>query len=230
MYYEAVKSAFGCFPLEPPRELVIGDYVRITWGGRVLHLGNLRALLDLEVEWDEHVGDLEYWSRSVMKAETGAKSAPLGAEAKIMFSHTPGLYLKGTRRVRRARNLDTVYRRLAEADVKWSFLNRIVIETHFVEDAELYCSGGEAAELKATYSPAGTVMSIDAGAALDHHRIVHLPHVTGTIAFSPVRLIFGRALAATEGDPRGYDVEEMDVNDPGAYEAEAKADSMGDEA
>lgn len=89
MYYKAVKSAFGCFPLDPPRKLVVGDYVRIAWGGKVHHRGNLTDLLGIEVESDEHVGDIEYMSASVSKAEVGA-SVPLIAGATIKFSNSPG--------------------------------------------------------------------------------------------------------------------------------------------
>jgi hypothetical protein len=223
IYYEAVKSAFGCFPLDPPRDLVVGDYVRITWGGKVHHRGSLAKLLGIEIEFDEHASDIEYMSNSVSKAELGG-SAPLGVEAKISFSSTPGLYLKGTRRVRRARNLDAVFGALSKAQVDWSFRNRIVIETHFVDGAELYCSGGTRSDLKATYGPNGAVVSIDAGAALEHRHLLHMPNVTGTIAFSPVRLVFGFALPASARDPKGYVVREMDVNDPDEYEPDVTED------
>lgn len=219
MYYDAVKSAFGCFPLDPPRDLSVGDYVRITWGGKVHHRGNLAKLLGVEIDVDEHVGDIEYMSSAVTKAEIGG-SIPMTAEARISFSSTPGLYLKGTRRVRRARNLDTVFGALSKAEVEWSFLNRIVVETHSVEGAEVYCSGGRAADMKATYGANGIPVSIDANAALEHQQLLHMPNVTGTIAFSPVRIIFGFALAANARDPKGYVVREMDVNDSDEYESE----------
>lgn len=221
MYYEAIKSAFGCFPLDPPRELIVGDYVRIAFGGKVHHRGNLGKLLGIEIEVDEHVGAIEYMSSSVSKAEL-AGSAPISAEAKISFSKTPGVYLKGTRRVCRARNLDAMFGVLSKAGVEWSFRNRIVVETHFVENAELYCSGGTAANMKATYGPTGVPVSIDANAALEHRQLLHMPHVTGTIAFSPVRVIFGFALGASAGDPKGYVVREMDVNDSDEYESEVE--------
>jgi len=153
-------------------------------------------------------------------AEEMGGSAPIGTEAKISFSNTPGLYLKGTRRVRSARNLDAVFGALSKAEVDWSFRNRIVVETHFVENAELYCSGGTAADMKATYAPNGAAVSIDASAALEHRHLLHMPSVTGTIAFSPVRIIFGFALPASPRDPKGYVVREMDVNDPDEYEPE----------
>jgi len=219
MYYEAIKSAFGCFPLDPPRELIVGDYVRVTWGGKVHHIGNLASLLGIEIETDEHVGAIEYMSSSVSKAGIGV-SAPISAEAQISFSKTPGLYLKGTRRVRRARNLDSVFGALSRAQVEWSFRNRIVVETHSVESAELYCSGGTAANMKATYRPNGVPVSIDASAAIEHRQLLHMPNVTGTIAFSPVRVIFGFALFASAPNPKGYVVREMDVNDPDEYESE----------
>ena len=224
MYYEAIKSAFGCFPLDPPRDLMVGDYVRITWGGKVFHQGNLGELLGIEIELDEHLGDIEYMSHSVSKAQASA-SAPLSAEARIRFSKTPGLYLKGTRRVRRAKNLDSVFGSLSKSGVDWSFRNRVVVETHSVENAELYCSGGTAADMKATYSPDGVPVAIDASAALEHRQLLRMPHVTGTIAFSPVRIIFGLALPANARDPKGYVVREMDVNDPDEYEADTTEDA-----
>lgn len=223
MYYDAVKAAFGCFPLDPPGHLVVGDYVRITWGGKVHQLGNLEKLLGIEIEFDENSSDIEYMSNSVSKAGLSG-SAPVGAEAKISFSNTPGLYLKGTRRVRRARNLDAVFGAVSRAQVEWSFRNRIVVETHFVDGAELYCSGGTTAEMKATYGPNGGVVSIDAGAALEHRSLLHMPNVTGTIAFSPVRLVFGFALPASSPDRRGYVGRELDVNDPDEYEPDEKDD------
>ena len=217
MYYKAVKSAFGCFPLDPPRKLVVGDYVRIAWGGKVHHRGNLSDLLGIEVECDEHVGDIEYMSASVSKAGVGA-SVPLTADAKITFSSAPGLYLKGIRRTSRARNLDALYRALSTAGVEWSFRNRIVVETHAVEGAELYCSGASAAEMTATYDQLGMPVSINASAALEHRQLLHMPNVSGTIAFSPVRIVFGVALGANAGDPKGYSVREMDADDPDEYE------------
>ena len=219
MYYEAIKSAFGCFPLDPPRELVVGDYVRITLNGKVHHRGSLAELLGIKIDIDEHIGDMEYMSNSVYKADLGG-SIPMNAEAKINFSRTPGLYLKGSRRVLRARNLDAVLSKLSKASVNWSFLNRVVVETHFVENAELYCSGGTSASIKATYGPNGMPVLIDASAALEQHQLLHLPSVTGTIAFSPIRIIFGRAFGASAPDPRGYVARQMDVNDPDDYEPE----------
>ena len=188
MYYEAVKSAFGCFPLNPPRKLEVGDYVRITWGGNVHHHGNLGKLLEIEIDVDEHASDIEYMSIAVSKAAI-AGSPSIAPQARISFSNTPGLYLKGTRRVHTARNLDAVLSVLSRATVDWSFRNRIVVETHSVEDAELYCSSGQAAEMQASYSENGVPISIDASVALKHQRLLHLPSVTGTIAFSPVRII-----------------------------------------
>lgn len=217
MYYDAVKSAFGCFPLYPPQDLGVGDYVRITWGGKVHHRGNLANLLRIEIDVDEHVGDIEYMSGAVTKAEVSG-SVPMTAEAKICFSSTPGLYLKGTWRVRRARNLDKVFGALSKAKVDWNFLNRIVVETHSVESAELYCSGGRAADIKATYGANGVPVSLDASAALEHQRLLHMPNVTGTIAFSPVWLLFGFALGASAGDGKGYDFGKMDVNNLEDYE------------
>lgn len=219
MYYDAVKSAFGCFPLDPPRDLGVGDYVRIAWGGKVHHRGSLAKLLGFEIDVDEHVGDIEYMSSAVTKAEVGG-SVPMTAEARISFSSTPGLYLKGTRRVRRARNLDTVFSALSKAKVDWSFLNRIVVETHSVESAEIYCSGGRAADMKAKYGANGMPVSIDASAALEHQQLLHMPNVTGTIAFSPVWLLFGYALGASAGGGKGYDYGKMDVNNPEDYEPE----------
>lgn len=222
MYYDSVKSAFGCFPLDPPGGLGVGDYVRITLGGKVRQLGSLAELLGVEIEFDEHVGDIEYMSSAITKATIGG-SVPMTAEARIIFSNTPGLYLKGTRRVRRARNLDTVFRALSKAKVDWSFLNRIVVETHSVEGAEIYCSGGRAADMRATYGANGVPVSLDASAALEHQRLLHMPNVTGTIAFSPVWLLFGFALQASAGDGKGYDFGKMDVNNPDDYEREETA-------
>lgn len=218
MYYDAVKSAFGCFPLDPPRELEVGDYVRITWGGKVHHRGSLAKLLGLKIDVDEHVSDIEYMSSGVSKGEVGG-IAPIKAEARISFSSTPGLYLKGTRRVRRARNLDAVFGVLSKAKIDWSFHNRIVVETHAVEDAELYCSGGQALDMKTTYGANGVPLSIDASAALERRQLLHMPNVTGTIAFSPMRIVFGFALGANARDPKGYVVREMDVNDPDECES-----------
>lgn len=223
MYYEAVKSAFGCFPLDPPRSLVVGDYVRIALGGRVDHRGNLGKLLETEIEFDEHTAEIEYMSNTVSKA--GVSGSAPGAEAKICFSNKPGLYLKGVRKVRRARNLDALFSALSRAKLDWSFRNRIVVETHFVENAELYCSGGVAADMKATYGPTGVPVTIDANAAVEHNQLLHMPNVTGTIAFSPVRIIFGVALPASGRDPKGYVVREMDVTDPDEYEAESPEDA-----
>ena len=219
MYYEAVKSAFGCFPLDPPRDLAVGDYVRIASGGRVDHQGNLARLLGIEIEFDEHVAEIEYMSNSVSKAGLGG-SAP-GAEANISFSNTPGLYLKGIRKVRRARNLDSLFKALSSAKLDWSFRNRIVVETHYVENAELFCSDGASADMKATYDSSGIPVKVDANAAIERHKILHMPNVTGTIAFSPVRIVFGFALPASARDPKGYVVREMDASDPDEYESEA---------
>ena len=177
----------------------------------------------MQIETDEHVGTIEYMSRSVAKAEMRG-SMPIGAEAKISFANSPGLYLKGNRRVRRARNLETVFGTLSKSGVEWSFRNRVVVETHFVENAELYCSGDAAADMKATYGPNGIPVSIDASAALERHQLLHMPNVTGTIAFSPVRIIFGFALPASARDPKGFVVREMDVNDPDEYEPQTKED------
>lgn len=223
MYYEAVKSAFGCFPLDPPRELVVGDYVRIALGGRVDHRGNLAKLLGIEIEFDEHIAEIEYMSNSVSKA--GVSGSAPGAEAKITFSNKPGLYLKGIRKVRRARNLDVLFSELSKANLDWSFRNRIVVETHGVENAELYCSCGVAADMKATYGQSGVPVTIDANAAIEHSQILHMPNVTGTIAFSPVRIIFGVALPASGRNPKGYVVREMDVTDPDEYEADPTEDA-----
>lgn len=223
MYYDAIKSAFGCFPLEPPRALDIGAYVRITWGGRVHHYGNLSELLEVPIEFDEHVGDIEFLSSAVSKGGVGTSLHGSG-EAKISFSNKPGIYLKGTRRVRRAKNLDSIYNSLSKADVDWSFRNRIVVETHSVENAELFCSGGIATDMKAMYGSDGAPVSFDADAAIEQNSLLHLPSVTGTIAFSPVRIVFGHVLGATSGDSEGYVVREMDVKDPDEFDPE------GDEA
>ncbi|ESQ82987.1 hypothetical protein [Asticcacaulis benevestitus] len=219
MYYEAVKSAFRCFPLDPPRNLAVGDYVRIALGGRVHHQGNLAKLLGVEIEFDEHIAEIEYMSDTVLKAGMGG-SAP-GTEANISFSNAPGLYLKGIRKVRRVRNLDSLFKALSSAKLDWSFHNRIVVETHYVENAELFCSGGTAADMKATYDASGIPVKVDANAAIERHQVLHMPNVTGTIAFSPVRIVFGFALPATSRDPKGYVVREMDASDPDEYESEA---------
>ena len=225
MYYEAVKSAFGCFPLDPPRKLDVGDYVRISLGGKVHHYGNLEKLLEIAIDFDEHVSEFEYMSSAISKAGIGS-SAPTVGEARIRFSSTPGLYLKGTRRVRRARDLDRVFALLSKAKVDWSFRNRIVVETHSVEHAELYCSGGQTAEIQANYRPNGVPVSIDASAALNDRQLLHLPNVTGTIAFSPVRILFGLTLGANARALRGYEFREMDVNDPDEYDPDASEDTI----
>ena len=188
-------------------------------GGKVRHRGSLAKLLGVEIEVDEHVSDVEYMSSAVTKAELGG-SVPMTAKARISFSSTPGLYLKGTRRVHSARNLDTVFGALSKANVDWSFLNRIVVETHSVENAEIYCSGGQAAYMKATYGANGVPVSLDASAALEHQQLLHIPNVTGTIAFSPVWLLFGFALRASSGGGKEYDFGRMDVNNPEDYEPE----------
>lgn len=78
--------------------------------------------------------------------------------------------------------------------------------------------------MKATYDQLGMPVSIDASAALEHRQLLHLPHVSGTIAFSPVRIVFGMALGANARDPKGYIVREMDADDPEEYEPEDAVD------
>ena len=218
MYYEAVKAAFNLFPMDPPRLLSPGDYVRIGWGGRVLHYGNLGPLLNIAIEQDEASHSIEYFSSGVVRAGASGDAAGL-AQARVGFSDKPGLYVRGTRTVLRMRNLEPVLARLAKAAVDWSLRYRIVVETQVVEHADIVCSNSSSADVRVRYDDGGTPISVDADYARQQTGLLHLPDVSGTIAFGAIRYVRGiGALGASAVAP--FEYRALDVNNPDDFEAD----------
>ncbi|WP_156140998.1 hypothetical protein [Sphingomonas sp. 37zxx] len=216
MYYDAVKAAFDLFPLDPPGNLSIGDYIRIGSGGRVKHYGNLRTLINAEIEEEETAHMLEYFSNGVRKGGVSGNATGV-AEASVMFSNQPGIYIRGKRIVRRVKNLHPVLAKLANSTSKanWSLFYRIVVETHVVEHADIVCSGQSEADIKVKYDAGGLPLALNADYARQQTGLLHLPDISGTIAFSPIRFVFGMAFGTNPLAPYQSDV--MDVNDPESF-------------
>jgi hypothetical protein len=216
MYYEAIKAAFNRFPVDPPGSLRPGDYVRIGWGGKLLHLGSLSSLLKTKLDMDIAESELEYLSNGVTKAQAGLSASQI-AEAKIGFSNKPGLYIRGKRRVFRLRNIDMILTKLANVDIGWSIRRRIVVETHDVENADIVCSGDSSADIKVRYDPAGTPIAVDSEYARQQRGLLHLPNVSGTIAFGAI--FFSRfGIGASRGSGPLFRSGPLDVNDREVFE------------
>lgn len=216
MYYEAVKSAFNLFPLDPPGKLSLGDYVRIGRGGKVMHYGNLGSLLSTEIEQDKVSHEVEYLSRGVTKGSSSADAGGI-AKAKIAFSNEPGLYLRGKRTVYKMRNIEMLLAKLAKAKVDWSLRYRIVMETQVVERADIICSNATSTDMSVGYDDQGLPISVDAEYAKQTNGLLHLPNVSGTIAFGAIRYLplFG-AFGSTSVKP--FEYRALDVNDPDDFE------------
>lgn len=216
MYYEAVKAAFNLFPLDPPGNLSLGDYVRIGRGGRVLHYGNLAELLNHPIDSDEASHSIEYFGQGVVKG--GAAGDVTGvAQAKVTFSNKPGLYVRGKRTVYRVRNLEPLLDRLARATTGWSIRYRIVVETQVVEHADICCSSSSTADLRVRYDDVGTPVSVDADYARQQTGLLHLPDVTGTIAFGAIRYL--PLIGALHGSGRiPFEYRALDVSNPEDFE------------
>jgi hypothetical protein len=216
MYYDAVKAAFNLFPLDPPSKLNLGDYVRIGLSGKVLHFGNLGSLLGVEIEYDKISHNVEYLSHAVTKASTSAEATGL-AKAKIAFSNEPGLYLRGKRTVFKMRNIELVLAKLAKAHVDWSLRYRIVVETHVVEKADIVCSNSSSADIRVGYNDQGLPVAVDADYAKQVSGLLHLPDVSGTIAFGAIR--FSRLLGTLHAtSARSFEYRALDVNDSKSFE------------
>jgi hypothetical protein len=216
MYYEAVKSAFSLFPLDPPGNLSVGDYVRIDSSGRVLHCGNLGTLLGVEIEQDKTSHAIEFLSQGVAKAGVSTEAASL-AKAKIAFSNAPGLYLRGKRTVFKMHNFSPILARLAKTKADWSIRYRIVIETHVVEKADIVCANSTSADMSVSYNDQGLPIELDTSYAKQKNGLLHLPNISGTIAFGAIR--FWRPIGTFGGAAvRPFEYRVLDVNDTTSFE------------
>lgn len=218
MYYEAVKAAFNLFPLDPPGNLSLGDYVRIGRGGRVLHFGNLGQLLNHPIEKDETSHSVEYFGEGVVKAGAAGDAVGL-AQANVAFSSRPGLYIRGRRTVYRIRNIESLLNRLTRGlPSAWKLRYRIVVETQVVEHADVCCSRTSAADVRVRYDHLGSPVSVDAEYARQQTGLLHLPDVTGTIAFGAIRYL--PLIGVLHGNaPRlPFEYGALNVNEPEDWE------------
>lgn len=217
MYYEAIKSAFRLFPQDPPGKLQPGDYVRIGKNGQTRHYGTLGTLLKLPIEVEQVSHSVEYMSEGVTKS--GLLGTVEGvAEAKVSFSSRPGVYIKGKRTALRIRNLQPVLHSLARAAVDWSIWFRIVVEAQVVEHADIVCSTETAGNANVAYDQAGMPVKVNADYGSQLRGLLHLPDVSGTLAFGAIRFIRGLgALGANPLEP--FQFRHLDVDDPEDVEA-----------
>ncbi len=215
MYYEAVEHAFKLFPLDPPRQIHPGEFGRARGHGKLLLYGDLESLLGIKIETDEVSEHLEYFSEGVSKVSTKGV-LPAIAQARVSFADRPSLYLRGKRTSVRIRNFQGVLAALSKAGETWNWRNRIIVETMYVENADIVCARSSKAGIDVRYDDSGLALpiSFDAGALQQNEAVLHLPDASGVIAYGAIRLIFGRVFgaSASTGSPVPFEV--LDVTNP----------------
>ena len=216
MYYEAIKAAFGSFPLDPPRKLRVGDIVRISHGGSVTHYDSLDKLLGIDIATSTTRHEVEFLSSGATKAQVRGRS--IDVAARIRLEGARGVYICGPRTVTTLQSVRDVVAALHEEiktnGLEWRLSYRVVIETQAVSSAEIVCSGSSIADFVVQYGARGIGLSVSG--VRGTKGLLHLPNVSGTIAFRPIRYVFGIPLGGAPA--REYEYQEMDANDLNSYE------------
>jgi len=218
---QTIRKVLDRFPFDPPGELEPGHYVRISRNETHIY-GHLKDILGPVIKVQRDDQSIEFLGGSAVKVSAGASAVlttpiPFSSlRSDITFGAEDGLVIVGTRQTLRITNLDELFRTLAQAQIDWSVRNRIVIECQRVENATIICSNKSGNQIAVDYD-AGKLVKVSAGGTNASNGFLHMPGMTGTIAFAAMRYIRFLNMPFGGGGP-AYEARDLDPQDADAYD------------